>query len=87
MFDPRRCKSDGTCACFSGWSGAHCDVEAGKECGVDADCGSSGVSDSGMCFRAGEQCETCGCGEYGADQTCGAEHTCSVDTTCNGKGR
>jgi Cys-rich repeat protein len=91
MFDPRRCKSDGTCACFSGWLGAHCDKPATDtpppECEMDSDCGSGGVCDSGMCFCAGEQCETCGCGEYGAEQTCGAERTCSIDTTCNGKGR
>ncbi len=85
-----RCKSDGTCACFDGWGGAHCDKPAtggAQECYMDADCEAGHVCDGGMCFCVGEECGTCACGEFGAGQTCGAAKTCSIDTTCSSHGR
>ncbi len=71
-----RCSSSGACACFDGFTGQHCDIEAStKECRADTDCALGHVCDvgTGMCF--------------GADSTCGAVQTCDMDTTCNGNGR
>ena len=75
------------CACFSGWSGAHCDFAAPKECGSDADCEAGHVCDAGtgMCMCEGESCESCVCGEYGGDE-CAAQE-CDADATCHGNGR
>jgi hypothetical protein len=87
---PYRCKSDGTCACFDGWGGAQCDKRAAggaPECYMDTDCEAGHVCDGGMCFCVGEECDTCGCGEFGADSTCGAAKTCSIDGTCSSHGR
>jgi hypothetical protein len=71
-----RCSSSGACACFVGFTGEHCHIEASsKECHIDADCAPGRVCDvgTGMCF--------------GNDGTCGAVQTCDMDTTCNGNGR
>ncbi len=86
-----RCLVDGKCACFQGWTGAHCNVSAtANECSADADCGAGRMCDGAtrMCYCAGgyggEECKSCGCGATGGD-TCAA--TCDVDATCNSNGR
>ena len=82
---------DGKCACFQGWTGAHCNVSAtANECSADADCGAGRMCDGAtrMCYCAGgyggEECKSCGCGATGGD-TCAA--TCDVDATCSSNGR
>ena len=67
---------NGRCACFAGFTGEHCDIEASSmECHTDADCAAGHVCDggTGMCFVA--------------EGTCGAVHACDMDTTCTGNGR